>query len=126
MDLDAAAMRDTERKRLRSLVTADMDTADALHAADYELITPRGYAMSKHDYLAGSRRGGFATWYSSLEIAIRGGGDVALLRYQARISITEDDRADAAAMTCWHTDYYERRDARWQAVWSQATVIGPE
>ncbi len=128
MDLDAAAMRDTERKRLRSLVTADMETADALHAADYELITPRGYAMSKHDYLGriASGRLRYLVFEPASEIAIRGGGDVALLRYQARISITEDDRADAAAMTCWHTDYYERRDARWQAVWSQATVIGPE
>jgi len=37
-------------------------------------------------------------------------------------------RLDAAEslITCWHTDCYERKDERWQAVWSQATVIRPE
>jgi phage baseplate assembly protein W len=128
MDLDAAGMRDTERKRLRSLVAADMDTADALHAADYELITPRGYAMSKHDYLGriGSGRLRYLVFEPVSDIAVRGGGEVALLRYQARISVNEDSGDDTAVMTCWHTDCYERRDARWQAVWSQATVIRPE
>jgi hypothetical protein len=63
------------------------------------------------------------------DIAVRGSGEVALLRYQARISVAEDDggsagsAADQAPMTCWHTDCYEWRDARWQAVWSQATAI---
>jgi hypothetical protein len=47
---------------------------------------------------------------------------VALLRYQALISVGEDD-GDAAPITCWHTDCYEWRDGRWQAVWSQATAI---
>jgi len=124
MRLDAAAMRDTERRRLRSLVAADMNTADALHAADYELITPSGYAMSKHDYLdrIASGRLRYLVFEPASDIAVRGGGEVALLRYQARISITEDNEADAS-MTCWHTDCYEWRDARWQAVWSQATVI---
>jgi hypothetical protein len=28
-----------------------------------------------------------------------------------------------AAMICWHTDCYRRRDGRWQVVWSQATRI---
>ncbi len=28
-------------------------------------------------------------------------------------------------MTCWHTDSYELRDGRRQAVWSQATTISP-
>lgn len=128
MDLDATALRDIERKRLRSLVAADMDTADALHAADYELITPRGYAMSKHDYLGriASGRLRYLVFEPVSDIAVRGGGEVALLRYQARISVSEESGDDAAVMTCWHTDCYERRDARWQAVWSQATVISPE
>jgi len=46
MRLDAAAIRDTERERRRSLIHADMGAAGALHAEDYQLITPRGYAMS--------------------------------------------------------------------------------
>ena len=40
MGLDAAALRDIERRRLRALLQADMDTAAALHADDYQLITP--------------------------------------------------------------------------------------
>ena len=58
MRLDAAVMRDTERERLRSLVHADMETAGALHADDYQLITPRGYAMSKQEYLSRIASGG--------------------------------------------------------------------
>ena len=42
MTPDAAVMRATERQRLRSLVEADMDAAGALHADDYQLITPPG------------------------------------------------------------------------------------
>jgi hypothetical protein len=30
------------------------------------------------------------------------------------------------SITCWHTDYYERLDGSWQAMWSQATAINPQ
>lgn len=139
MELDATAMRDTERRRLRALVQVDMDTADTLHADDYQLITPRGYAMSKREYLdrIASGRLRYRVFEPVSDIAVRGSDEIALLRYQARISVTENDGetgddADAgsaagrAPITCWHTDCYEWRDARWQAVWSQATVIRPE
>jgi hypothetical protein len=124
MRLDADLMRDTERARLRSLVEADMARADALHAPDYQLITPRGYAMSKQDYLGRIASGQlrYRIFEPASEIAVRGGDEVALLRYQALISVSEDD-GDAATITCWHTDCYEWRDGRWQAVWSQATTI---
>jgi hypothetical protein len=124
MRLDADLIRDTERDRLRSLVEADMARADALHAPDYQLITPRGFAMSKEDYLGriASGRLRYRIFEPASEIAVRGCDEVALLRYQALISVGEDD-GDAASITCWHTDCYEWRDARWQAVWSQATAI---
>ena len=139
MGLDAAALRDIERQRLRALVQADMDTAAALHADDYQLITPRGYAMSMQEYLdrIASGRLRYRVFEPVSDIAVRGSGEVALLRYQVRISVAEDDdengdeNGDAgdslvhAAMTCWHTDCYECRNGRWQAVWSQATVIRP-
>ena len=139
MGLDAAALRDIERQRLRALVQADMDTAATLHADDYQLITPRGYAMSKQEYLdrIASGRLRYRVFEPVSDIAVRGSGEVALLRYQVRISVAEDDdengdeNGDAgdslvhAAMTCWHTDCYECRNGRWQAVWSQATVIRP-
>jgi len=127
MRLDAAAMRDTERERLRSLVHADMKAAGALHAEDYQLITPRGYALSKQEYLGriASGRLRYRVFEPASDIAVRGSGDVALVRYQARIGVAEDDGAESL-ITCWHTDCYEWRDERWQAVWSQATVISPE
>jgi hypothetical protein len=127
MGLDAAAMRDTERDRLRSLVQADMDAADVLHADDYQLITPRGYAMSKDDYLGriASGRLRYLVFEPVSDMAVRGCDQVALLRYQARIAIAEDGGGETR-ITCWHTDSYELRDARWQAVWSQATVISPD
>ncbi|HEU5326140.1 MAG TPA: nuclear transport factor 2 family protein, partial [Candidatus Limnocylindria bacterium] len=47
-DTDLAALLEaTERRRLRALVDADLPTADALHADDYELITPGGSSLSK-------------------------------------------------------------------------------
>ncbi len=35
MSLDADELRDTERRRLRSLVDVDIALADSLHASDY-------------------------------------------------------------------------------------------
>jgi hypothetical protein len=127
MSLDAAAIRDTERERLRSLVHADMEAAGALHAEDYQLITPRGYAMSKQEYLGRIASGGlrYRVFEPVSDMAVRGSADVALVRYQARISVAEDDGAESL-ITCWHTDCYEWQDERWQAVWSQATAIRPE
>jgi hypothetical protein len=51
MTPDGPVLRDTERRRLRSLVEADLAVADALHADDYQLITPNGYALTKQEYL---------------------------------------------------------------------------
>ena len=127
MRLDADVMRDTERERLRSLVEADISRAEALHAPDYQLITPRGYAMSKQVYLGRIASGQlrYRVFEPAGEIAVRGCDEVALLRYQARISIAEDD-GETTSITCWHTDCYEWQDERWQAVWSQATAIMPD
>jgi hypothetical protein len=47
------------------------------------------------------------------------------MRYKAQISIAED-LGDPVSFTCWHTDCYELRAGRWQAVWSQATAIRAE
>jgi hypothetical protein len=88
MRLDAAAMRDTERERLRSLVHADMKAAGALHAEDYQLITPRGYALSKQEYLGriASGRLRYRVFEPASDIAVRGSGDVALVRGRRRRS----------------------------------------
>lgn len=126
MTPDAALMRDTERRRLRSLVDADMAAAGPLHADDYQLITPNGCALSKQDYLGGIAAGRlrYRVFEPVSQIAVWGSAQIALLRYTARISIAEG--AGQADLTCWHTDCYEFRNGRWQAVWSQATAVTPQ
>jgi hypothetical protein len=114
---------DVERERLRSLVTANLTTADVLHADDYELVTPTGTVLTKSQYLtsigAGQLR--YLTFEPVSPIAVRVVPGAAVLRYQAHIVIAEGEHT--ADFVCWHTDYYELRAQQWQAVWSQATKI---
>jgi Domain of unknown function (DUF4440) len=116
-------LREVERRRLRSLVERDMPVALALHADEYQLITPGGATESKHDYLGGIEAGrlDYHVFQAVSEVAVRAAGDAAILRYQAQIEIAVAGQMDAGLF--WHTDYYELRDERWQAVWSQATRI---
>ena len=52
-------------------------------------------------------------------IDVRVSGDMAVLRYSSRIEIVVGGRRIPPG-DYWHTDYYEKRNGRWQAVWSQA------
>jgi hypothetical protein len=109
-----------ERRRLHALVTGDIDTAGPLHADDYWLVTPNGSEMTKADYLGAiaSGRLRYHAFEPVSEMAVLAGAEVAVLRYQARISFD-----DGPGFTCWHTDCYRLRDTAWQVVWSQATAI---
>ena len=123
-DILAAELREVERQRLTALRDADMRSCEALHAADYELITPGGGRLSKEQYLGQIADGSLA--YRQFEpegdVAVRVlGPSAAVLRYQAAIDAAWPGGHDADRF--WHTDIYERRDGRWQAVWSQATRI---
>lgn len=119
----AQQLREVERRRLRSLVNRDMAVAASLHADDYELVTPGGAALSKQDYLTGIESGelDYHVFEAASDVAVRVSGEVGIVRYQARIDIAVSGRADRGLF--WHTDFYEWRDGRWQAVWSQATRI---
>jgi hypothetical protein len=121
MTLDTSVLRDTERRRLRALVDRDMELAATLHAENYQLITPAGYALTKEEYLGkvASQELPYQVFEPISEIAVWGDAQIAILRYTARISMG----GPKEAITCWHTDCYELRDGRWQAVWSQATAI---
>jgi hypothetical protein len=121
MTLDTNALRAAERRRLRSLVDRDMELAATLHAENYQLITPAGYALTKEEYLGRVASGElpYQVFEPISEIAVWGDDQVAVLRYTVRISMGAPDEA----FTCWHTDCYELREGRWQAVWSQATAI---
>lgn len=43
-----------------------------------------------------------------------------------RVAGGSSDNGQPVSLTCWHTDCYEWRNGRWQAVWSQATAISPQ
>jgi Domain of unknown function (DUF4440) len=51
MSSAARVLPDLERTRLRALVEADIETAEPLHAEDYQLVTPNGSDLTKDDYL---------------------------------------------------------------------------
>ena len=101
-----------------------MDRAAALHADDFQLVTPSGRALSKDEYLEAVRTHDiidYATWEAG-EIGVRLFGDAAALRYSAEMSFIVDEVPTPRRRT-WHMDLYERRESRWQVVWSQATEV---
>ncbi|HUS62756.1 MAG TPA: nuclear transport factor 2 family protein [Acidimicrobiales bacterium] len=123
-DLDV--IRDIERRRLRSLVDADVETADALHASDFQLVNPLGRAASKEEYLGGIASGVlvYRRFEADSDIEVMVDGNLAVLRYRSAMEVEFEGRIGRPGH-CWHTDCY-RRDgpgADWQVVWSQATGI---
>jgi hypothetical protein len=123
MPLDPDDLRTIERTRLQSLVDVKLDVAGPLHADDYQLITPRGIALTKSEYLGSIASGelDYRIFEPVGDIAVWGDDRIALLRYTARIAFHGPGRDEP--FVCWHTDCYEMRDQNWQAVWSQATRI---
>ncbi len=94
-----------------------------LHADDFQLINPYGIAFSKEQYLGGIASGEihYLVWEPE-SIAVRQHGEMAILRYQAQLEIIVSGQK-LPLRRFWHTDSYEKRDGRWQVVWSQATEI---
>jgi hypothetical protein len=108
--------------RLQALMQADIDVARQLHADDFQLITPGGSSLSKGDYLDRIASGQFQ--YLACEqdapIAVRlYGSEAAIIRFQSRLEARIAGKPGSGRF--WHTDSYEKRAGRWQAVWSQAT-----
>ncbi len=123
--LDAELTRNIERARLRALVSADMTTAEPLHAPDFQLITPIGAALSKAEYL-GAVAGGhikYLLWEPG-DIAVRLCAASAVIRYRARLEVVFGGTRVPPG-DYWHTDAYEVRDQQWMVVWSQATAVSP-
>lgn len=122
LTLDANLLREIERNRLKSIVDTDLVVAESLHASNYQLITPRGRALTKDEYLSSIASGelDYRVFEPVSEIAVWGDDQIAILRYQAEIAFHGQVREEP--FVCWHTDCYEIRDERWQAVWSQATA----
>ncbi|MEU0502611.1 hypothetical protein [Nocardia sp. NPDC005998] len=57
-------IRATERSRLAALIDVDIDTAITHHAADFQLITPIGAALTRDKYLTavGAGRINYLVW----------------------------------------------------------------
>jgi hypothetical protein len=119
----ADQLRATERQRLRALVDADMTTASRLHADDFQLINPRGGALSKEQYLRDVASGdlNYLEWEPG-EMRVRLYGNAAVIRYQARLIVSVKG-SPGRPVTFWHTDLYEKRKGQWQIVWAHATQL---
>jgi len=111
-------LRDLERTRTAALVGRDLEAIAALHAPDYELITPLGAVFDRAAYMALVEAQPFYASWQHGPMRVRIAESVAMVRYQALITL-----GSGRAVTLWHTDIYERRAGRWQAVWSQATEL---
>ena len=81
-------IRVTERERLRSLLTRNLEAARQLHADDFQLINPLGGSLSKEQYLGGIASGDidYRVWEPG-SIEVRLYGEAALIRYQSQLEI---------------------------------------
>ena len=116
-----------ERRRLAALVNGDVAASAALHAEDYQLVTPGGAAMTKAAYLGQIPDGSLRCLHFEPQgqIAVRMlGASAAAVRYQVAIEAVFPGGHDVDRF--WHTDIYELRDGQWQVAWSQATRIRGE
>lgn len=123
--MTAEALRSLERARLRALVARDIEFASAVHAEDFQLVTPVGMVLSKAQYLGAIEAGHlvYVSW-DPHDIDVRVHDQVAALRYRSTMQVTFGAHQVPRA-EYWHTDLYEKRGDDWQVVWSQATGIQP-
>ncbi len=115
---DDAFFRALERRRTQALVERTMEVLEALHAPDYQLVTPAGRVFARKEYLGLIEREPFYAGWDIGEMRCRITERMAAVRYRATLLFPSGRR-----VLCWHTDLYEKRDDGWQAVWSQATEI---
>ena len=121
----AEALRATELDRLRALVEGDLDRARAFHAEDFQLVTPSGQELSKDEYLGRVASGdlNYLVWDAGpIAVRLYTESMAAVIRYRSELEMMSDGH-HVPRRPYWHTDVYERRDGRWQVVWSHATRI---
>jgi ketosteroid isomerase-like protein len=119
----AERIRQTVLKRMKALAAPDLNAAGEIIADDFQLIPPNGAPLTKAQYFASIESGAirYRVWEAASHIAVRLYGDVAAIRYQAEI-IVEATTATRKGRY-WFSDLYEKRDGRWQIVWSQGTFV---
>ena len=119
---DLEALMTFERTRLAALVAADIEGARAMHHPEFQLVTPRGVALSREDYLGEIANGGihYLSWEPEAMIG-RVTGDAGVLRYRSRIEMKTGSMR-LPGINARHTDYYERANGKWLVIFSQATA----
>lgn len=115
---DADLFRRLEVERTRALVQRDIAAIEAMHAPEYELITPKGRVMSRERYIALIAAEPFYANWEHGPMSVRVCDAMAIVRYRAKLTFPS-----GKVVECWHTDSYERRAGVWMAVWSQATEL---
>jgi Domain of unknown function (DUF4440) len=111
----ANIIRATERQRLHALLHNDIDTAQKLHASDFELINPLGETVSRGAYIDSGDAFAYTEWKPISPIRVRVYDDSAVIRYESEIEL------HGTRGHYWHTDLYEKRNGQWKIVWSQTT-----
>ena len=118
----ADQVRTAEQTLLRAEVDADTHTAAALLAPDLQLIDPTGGAGTRADDLANVGGGvDFVTIKPIEPISVRVHGDSAVARLKLTFKVVA--YGQTVQHDGWTTDLWERRDGRWQLVWSQTTAV---
>jgi Domain of unknown function (DUF4440) len=119
----ADQVRTAERSLLRAAVDGDTHTAGALLAPDLQLIDVTGTPEMRADYLANIGGGiDFVTLQPIKPISVRVYGDnAAVARVKLKFKVVA--HGQTLQHEGWTTDLFERRDGRWQVVWSQSTAI---
>jgi hypothetical protein len=124
-DPEAELLQETERERVRALVSGDIARASELHTDDFQLITPLGGVISKEQYLGGIGSGQIRYLFWEPEnMVTRLYDDVAALRYRSHLEIVVEGR-HIPRQRYWHTDLYQREERQWRIVWSHATAAEP-
>mgnify|MGYP001544597454 FL=1 len=118
-------IRSLEALRIQALVGVDIEQLQALHSADYQLITPSGRTFSRDQYLGAiaSAELRYLRWEAGT-MAVRTSETMAIVRYQVTLQFGSPQNP-GGTLRCWHTDSYEFNDGIWQVAWSQATQIKP-
>jgi hypothetical protein len=118
----ADQVRAAEQTLLRAAVDGDTHTAGTLLAPDLQLIDVTGTAETRANYLANIGGGvDFVTIKPIKPISVRMLGDSAVARLKLKFKVVA--HGQTVQHDGWTTDLWERRDDRWQVVWSQTTAI---
>ncbi len=107
-----------EKERTRAIVARDMTSIEAMHAHEYELVTPAGRVLSRARYIELIAEAPFYSAWEHGAIQVRVAPGMAAVKYPAKLTFPE-----GKVLECWHTDIYELRGSLWLAVWSQATQM---